>query len=188
MGGRFAGGISSLCQSSFEEGVRIPMLKLYDAGRRNDVLLDLIVANVRTPEEWIGDVDAKVASCWKGQEQLTKLIDKYGFEQLNATCDHLVEYAEQTTRQAISQIPSGEYREEMLFVDENEVTGGPVSLDVIVRIEGDRATLDLSSSPAPGQRLNQCPRWYRPKAVTRAPFKSLLPTRCDCQPRLCAAD
>jgi len=78
IGGRFAGGISSLCQSSFEEGVRIPMLKLYDAGRRNDALLEVIVANVRTPEEWVGDVDAKVASCWKGQEQLHKLLDKYG--------------------------------------------------------------------------------------------------------------
>ena len=174
VGGRFAGGISSLCQSSFEEGVRIPMLKLYDAGKRNQVLLDLIVANVRTPEEWVGDVDAKVASCWKGQEQLTKLIDKYGLEQFNATCDHLIDYAEHTTREAIRQIPSGEYREEMLFVDENEVTGGPVPLEVVIRIDGDHATIDLSSSPPQVNASINAPL-VSTKAVTRAPFKSLLP-------------
>ena len=138
------------------------MLKLYDAGTRNDNLLELIVANVRTPEEWVGDVDAKVASCWKGQEQLTKLIDKYGFEQLNATCDHLVEYAEQITRQAISQIPSGEYREEMLFVDENEVTGGPVPLDVIVRIEA-TGPRSICRPAHPRSTPRSTPRWYRPR-------------------------
>lgn len=174
IGGRFAGGISSLCQSSFEEGVRIPMLKLYDAGKRNDVLLEQIVANVRTPEEWVGDVDAKVASCWKGQEQLTKLIDKYGMEQFNATCDYLVDYSERVTRAAIRQIPSGEYVEEALFEDENEVTGGPVPLKVVIRVDGDQVTLDLSSAPPQVNASINAP-FVSTKAVTRAPFKALLP-------------
>jgi N-methylhydantoinase B len=174
IGGRFAGGISSLCQSSFEEGVRIPMLKLYDAGTRNDALLEVIVANVRTPEEWVGDVDAKVASCWKGQEQLKKLLDKYGMEKFNATCDYLVDYAERATRAAIRQIPSGEYREEMLFEDENEVTGGPVPLEVVVRIDGDHATVDLSASPPQVNASINAPL-VSTKAVTRAPFKAIVP-------------
>lgn len=174
IGGRFAGGISSLCQSSFEEGVRIPMLKLYDAGKRNDVLLEQIVANVRTPEEWVGDVDAKVASCWKGQEQMTKLIDKYGMEQFNATCDHLVDYSERVTRAAIRHIPSGEYVEEALFEDENEVTGGPVPLKVVIRVDGDQVTLDLSSAPPQVNASINAP-FVSTKAVTRAPFKALLP-------------
>lgn len=173
VGGRFAGGISSLCQSSFEEGVRIPPLKLYDAGRRNADLLELIVANVRTPEEWVGDVDAKVASCWKGQEQLKKLIDKYGLDQFNATCDYLVEYSERVTRAAIRQIPAGEYREEALFEDENEVTGGPVPLQVVIRISGDQATVDLSASPPQVQASINAPL-VSTKAVTRAPFKAIV--------------
>ena len=175
VGGRFAGGISSLCQSSFEEGVRIPMLKLYEAGRRNNTLLDLIVANVRTPEEWEGDVDAKVASCWKGQEQLAKLLDKYGMEQFDATCDYLVEYAERATRAAIRQIPAGEYREQMLFEDENEVTGGPVPLDVVIRIEDDHATVDLSTSPPQVNASINAPL-VSTKSMTRAPFKSIVPS------------
>ena len=174
IGGRFAGGISSRCESSFEEGVRIPMLKLYDAGKRNDVLLEQIVANVRTPEEWVGDVDAKVASCWKGQEQLAKLLDKFGVEQFDATCDYLVDYSERVTRAAIRQIPSGEYREEALFEDENEVTGGPVPLNVVVRIDGDQATVDLSAAPPQVNASINAPL-VSTKSVTRAPFKALLP-------------
>jgi N-methylhydantoinase B len=175
VGGRFPGGISSLCQSSFEEGVRIPMLKLYDAGKRNDVLLEQIVANVRTPEEWAGDVDAKVASCWKGQEQMAKLLDKYGLEKFNSTCDYLVDYAERVTREAIRQIPSGEYREEALFEDENEVTGGPVPLKVVIRIDGGHATIDLSGAPPQVNASINAP-FVSTKAVTRAPFKSILPS------------
>ena len=174
VGGRFAGGISSLCQSSFEEGVRIPMLKLYDAGKRNDVLLEQIVANVRTPEEWVGDVDAKVASCWKGQEQFAKLLEKYGLEKFDSTCDYLVDYAERVTREAIRQIPSGEYREEALFEDENEVTGGPVPLKVVIKIEGDQATIDLSAAPPQVNASINAP-FVSTKAVTRAPFKSIIP-------------
>src|SRR5260370_12954067 len=105
MGGRFAGGISSERSESFEEGVRIPPLKLYDRGKRNEVLLEAIVANVRTPEEWVGDVDAKVASCKRGAEQLVKLIDKYGLGPFEATCDYLVDYSERATRPAITQLP-----------------------------------------------------------------------------------
>jgi Hydantoinase B/oxoprolinase len=91
IGGRFAGGISSVCSESFEEGVRIPPLKLYDRGKRNEVVLEAIAANVRTPEEWIGDVDAKFASCRRGAEQLNKLVGKYGLRQFESTCDYLVD-------------------------------------------------------------------------------------------------
>ncbi len=174
IGGRFAGGISSLCQSSFEEGVRIPMLKLYDAGKRNDALLEQIVANVRTPEEWVGDVDAKVASCWKGQEQLAKLLDRYGVEKFDSTCDYLVDYAERVTREAIRQIPSGEYREETIFEDENEVTGGPVPLQVVIRIADGHATIDLSAAPPQVNASINVPL-VSTKSVTRAPFKSIIP-------------
>ena len=65
---------------------------------------------------------ALAASCWKGQEQLTKLLNRYGTEKFDSTCDYLVDYAERVTREAIRQIPSGEYREETIFEDENEVT------------------------------------------------------------------
>ena len=60
IGGRFPGGFSSQCTETYEEGLRLPMLKLYDAGVRNEALLDTILANVRVSDEWLGDVEAKI--------------------------------------------------------------------------------------------------------------------------------
>src|SRR5919106_674371 len=80
IGGRFAGGFSSQCTETFEEGLRLPVIKLYRAGQRNDALLETILANVRTPEEWLGDVEAKSAGCWRGEQELRGLMGKYGGE------------------------------------------------------------------------------------------------------------
>ena len=173
IGGRFAGGISSVCSESFEEGLRIPPLKLYDRGQRNEVVLETIAANVRTPEEWIGDVEAKVASCRRGAEQLSKLVDQYGLRQFESTCDYLVDYAERATRSAISQIPDGEYIEESLFDEETEVTGGPVPLKVVLRIQGDSAVIDLSSAP-PQVRASINSPLVTTKAMARAAIKAIV--------------
>jgi N-methylhydantoinase B/oxoprolinase/acetone carboxylase alpha subunit len=173
VGGRFAGGISSVCSESFEEGVRIPPLKLYDRGQRNEVVLETIAANVRTPEEWIGDVDAKVASCRRGAEQLDKLVNKYGLHQFESTCDYLVDYSERATRSAISQIPDGEYIEESLFDEETEVTDGPVPLKVVLRIQGDSAVIDLSSAP-PQVRASINSPLVTTKAMARAAIKAIV--------------
>jgi N-methylhydantoinase B/oxoprolinase/acetone carboxylase alpha subunit len=173
IGGRFAGGISSVCSESFEEGVRIPPLKLYDRGKRNEVVLEAIAANVRTPEEWIGDVDAKFASCRRGAQQLNKLVDKYGLRQFESTCDYLVDYSERATRSAISQIPDGEYIEESLFDEETEVTSGPVPLKVVLRIQGDSAVIDLSSAP-PQVRASINSPLVTTKAMARAAIKAIV--------------
>ncbi|MBV8770973.1 MAG: hydantoinase B/oxoprolinase family protein [Deltaproteobacteria bacterium] len=173
IGGRFAGGISSVCSESFEEGVRIPPLKLYDQGSRNEAMLEAIVANVRTPEEWIGDVEAKVASCRRGAEQLNKLIDRYGLSQFEATCDYLVDYSENATRNAISRIPDGEYTEQSVFDEETEVTGGPVPLKVILRILGDSAVIDLSSAPPQVKASINSPL-VTTKAMARAAMKAIV--------------
>jgi N-methylhydantoinase B len=175
VGGRFAGGISSQCRESYEEGVRIPPLKLYDRGIRNEPLLEAIVANVRTPEEWVGDVDAKVASCRRGAEQIVKLVNKYGLPQFESTCDYLVDYSERVTRSAIAQIPDGEYIEESSFDEETEVTGGPLPLKVIVRIHGDSAVIDLSAAPPQVEASINSPL-VTTKAMARAALKAIVPS------------
>jgi N-methylhydantoinase B len=173
IGGRFAGGISSQCSESFEEGVRIPPLKLYERGICNDALLETIVANVRTPEEWVGDVEAKVASCQRGAEQIAKLLDKYGMQQYQATCDYLVDYSERATRAAISHIPDGEYIEESLFDEETEVTGGPLLLKMVLRILGDSAVIDLSAAPPQVKASINSPL-VMTRAVSRAALKAIV--------------
>jgi len=106
-------------------------------------------------------------------EQLNKLADKYGLHQFEATCDYLVDYSERATRSAISQIPDGEYIQESLFDEETEVTGGPVPLKVILRIQGDSAVIDLSSAPPQVKASINSPL-VTTKAMARAAMKAIV--------------
>jgi len=147
-GGRFAGGFSSQCTESYEEGMRLPAVKLYTEGQRNDALLDMILANVRTPEEWLGDVEAKVAGCWRGAQELQRPLEKYGLETFISCCDHLMDHSEQATRAAIREIPDGRYEQEDIFEDDG--FGNPVTLKlkVALHVVGDTLTADFSGTDA----------------------------------------
>jgi len=147
IGGRFAGGFTILCTESFEEGVRIPIVKFYQAGRRDDAVADLIAANVRNPQEWLGDVDAKIAGCRRGEQELGLLLDKYGPEVYAATCDYLQDYAERATRAAIRAIPPGQYSTEDFFEDDGLGTPGvALPIRIKLRAESDALTIDLTGT------------------------------------------
>lgn len=147
IGGRFPGGFSSQCTESYEEGMRITPVKLDDAGVRNLGLLQIIEANVRAPEEWIGDVEAKIAGCRRGEQELRAIVEKYGLEVFNSSCDYFVDYAEKATRDAISKIAPGEY----LYTDsfEDDGLGGAdvaMPLRVALRVTGDSLTVDFTGT------------------------------------------
>jgi len=147
IGGRFPGGFSSQCVEAFEEGFRIPPVKLDDAGQRNQALLQMIEANVRAPEEWIGDVEAKIAGCRRGEQELRTVAEKYGLEVFNSSCDYFVDYAERATRAAIRAIAPGEYVYDDSFEDDG--MGGEnvaMPLRVALRVEGDSLTVDFSGT------------------------------------------
>ena len=147
IGGRFAGGFSSQCTETFEEGLRLPIVKLYAEGRRNEGLLDTILANVRTPEEWLGDAEAKIAGCWRGEQEIVRMLEKYGVETFSASCDYLMDYAERETRAAIRAIPDGVYDHHDFFEDDGFGTEGvELRLNVALRISGDRLTADFSGT------------------------------------------
>lgn len=148
IGGRFAGGFSSQCTESFEEGLRLPVVKLCSAGHRNEALLETILANVRTPEEWLGDVEAKIAGCWRGEQEMRTLLDKYGQETLAASCAYLIDYAEQATRAAIRAIPDGRYVQEDFFEDDGFGNEVALKLKVALQVSEDTLTADFSGTDA----------------------------------------
>ncbi len=149
IGGRFPGGFSSQCTEIFEEGVRIPTVKLYSEGNRNEDLLETILANVRVSEEWLGDVEAKIAGCWRGEQEIKALLDKYGLDTYNSCCDYLIDYAERATRAAIQSIPLGEYIYNDTFEEDGLGTEGvALPLKLTLRAEGDSLTADFTGTAA----------------------------------------
>jgi N-methylhydantoinase B len=146
IGGRFPGGFSSQCTETFEEGMRLPVVKLYSKGQRNNDLLQTILANVRTPEEWLGDVEAKIAGCWRGEQEMRALLDKYGVETFTSCCDYLIDYAERETRAAIRSIPDGRYVHEDIFEDDGFGNKVALKLKVALQVEGDTLTADFTGT------------------------------------------
>src|SRR5215470_2873237 len=145
-GGRFAGGFSSQCTETYEEGLRLPPLKLYSEGRRNQALLDMILANVRTPDEWLGDVEAKVAGCWRGAQEMQRPLEKYGLETFTSCCEHLMDHAEQATRTAIRGMPDGQYVQEDIFEDDGFGNEVALKLKVTLNISGDQLIADFTGT------------------------------------------
>lgn len=155
VGGRFPGSSSSRCRSSYEEGLRIPLSKLVEGGRRNQAILDIVHANVRVPSEWQGDMDAKIAGCMKGVEQTERLVRKHGWDRYAASCDHVIEYAERSMRAAIAKAPDGIYRAEFMIPDDGLEEGGRIELRLAMEIAGDRMRFDFAgSSPQVAGALN----------------------------------
>jgi N-methylhydantoinase B len=145
IGGRFPGGQSVVCAEIFEEGLRLPCVKLYDEGRPNQALLELIAANVRTPDDVIGDLEGQAAACRRGIAGVRELVDKYGLERFEACIEQLHRFSERVVRGAIAKIPDGDYPYREHF--EEDGVGGPgIDLRLCVKIRGDSAVVDFTGS------------------------------------------
>jgi N-methylhydantoinase B len=121
----------------FQEGLRIPPLKIYDAGAPNETFFAMLERNVRIPETVRGDLDGQLAACQAGVRGVRLLADRYGAAQLRAYMAELLDRAERMTRDAIEKIPDGTYH----FVDYLDHDG--FDLDTRIRIE---ATITIAGS------------------------------------------
>lgn len=145
IGGRFPGGQSSVCTEIYEEGLRLPCVKLYDEGRPNNALLEVIAGNVRTPDDVIGDLEGQAAACRRGIRGVQKLLDKYGLPRFEAAIDQLHRYSERVVRTAIAKIPDGEYAWDEYF--EEDGIGGPgINLKLCLKVRGDSIIVDFTGS------------------------------------------
>jgi N-methylhydantoinase B len=129
VGGMSAGSVPTNATEIYQEGLRIPPLKLREAGVFNETLVKLLRQNVRIPDTVMGDLNAQVAACTVGARRLAEIADAYGDNQLRAIFDELLTRSELMTRQALRQIPEGTYR----FVDYLDNDG--IELDKPIRIE-----------------------------------------------------
>ena len=165
IGGRFPGGFSSQCTETYEEGIRLPNLKLYDGGVRNEPMVQLLKANVRAADEWMGDIDAKLSGCRRGIREFEAVLEKYGMDDVNACFDYLVDYGEQASRRAIGAVTPGDYAREIMLRDDGFGTDGvAMPIRLTLRFRPDHLIVDFTgTAPQAGARLI-CPtatRWGR---------------------------
>jgi len=144
VGGMSAGSMP-LAREIYQEGLRIPPILLVRGGRFDRELLNLILSNVRTPEEREGDLLAQCMAIRRGEQRLLELVAKYGSATVNRNMTALKDYSERMMRAAIRRLPRGKYRFED-FLDGDGITDGPVRIRVLVTIHGDRATIDFTGS------------------------------------------
>jgi N-methylhydantoinase B len=145
MGGRVPGGNAADSNEIWEEGLRIPPSKIYEAGRVNTTLLRIIEHNVRVPERNLGDLRAQVAALDLAEKEMLKLFADYPIAEFRAYVTDLIDYTERLTRAAIRDLPDGEYA----FTDWNDddgIGGGPVKIHVTLQVRGDEITVDFTGT------------------------------------------
>ena len=106
IGGALAGSMGP-AREIYQEGLRIPPVKLYEEGRRNDGVLAVFLANVRTPAEREGDLSAQVAACRIGERRLREIVGRYGAAETQRYAGHLLEYSAEMMRGALAELPAG---------------------------------------------------------------------------------
>jgi N-methylhydantoinase B/oxoprolinase/acetone carboxylase alpha subunit len=138
-------GSMPLATSIYQEGLRIPPVKLVRRGEIVDDVMALILANVRTPIEREGDLTAQIASNRTGERRVLAIAEKYGADTVTAYMRHLQSYAERMIREAIKAIPDGSYRFEDCMDDDGQ-GNGPLPIVVTITIDGDHARVDFAGT------------------------------------------
>jgi N-methylhydantoinase B len=132
VGGAYPGSMG-LCREIYQEGVRIPPVKLMRRGAMDADILAMLLNNVRTPEEREGDLGAQIAACHTGAERLREVCSRYGLERARRAAGHLQEYSEELMRAFLQRVPAGVYRAED-FLDGDGISDRPVKIVVTVSI------------------------------------------------------
>jgi N-methylhydantoinase B len=145
MGGNVAGSLTPSNYEVFQEGIRIPPLKLYKKDVLSEDLLKLIMNNVRVPADNWGDLRAMVTALRVGERRVHELIERYGLEDFLSARDDCLDYAEARARAVIARIPSGTYRFHD-YLDDDVASEIPVRLAVAVTIKGDSIHMDFTGT------------------------------------------
>jgi N-methylhydantoinase B len=145
IGGMVPGSISGLATEIFQEGLRIPFVKVFERGEPVRGLLNLILANVRVPDESEGDFYAMVSCCATGRRRIEEMVQRFGLPTIEESMRQILERGEQRMRKAISELRPGIYRYEDYF-DSDALTGKSVLLRIAVTIDDKGILCDFTGS------------------------------------------
>jgi N-methylhydantoinase B len=137
------GRVSSDNHDVFEEGLFIPLVKLYDKGVLNQSVLDMIRWNVRTSDEVVGDIRSQIAANHVCAEKVCQMLDESGLDSLDELADQVISLTERSIREEIEKIPDGIYRAEGII---EQLKGDDLVIRAAVEIKGSDVLVDLAGS------------------------------------------
>ena len=148
IGGRI---LSAEAREVFEEGLRIPIMKLFDGGEPNEILVQIVRTNVRQPDEVIGDFYAQTACNDAGGRALLEMMDEFGLDSIDAVSEEIIRRSEPAVRAEIRKLPDGEWHNETWSDGFEE----PIVVRCAVRVAGDEIFIDFTgSSPQSTRGIN----------------------------------
>jgi N-methylhydantoinase B len=147
VGGMSPGSVSAAATDTFQEGVRIPIVRAFSKGKRNDDLFDVFLANMRIPDEREGDFEAMLGTARIAQRRLITLVEEFGFENQRAYVRHLLDRAEARMRARIATIPSGLFEYE-IAMDPRGETAQPLIIRAKIEVKGDKLRVDFTGTSA----------------------------------------
>jgi N-methylhydantoinase B len=145
VGGRVPGSNASDSTEIYQEGLRIPVLKLYEGGAINETVERIIARNVRVPDRVLGDLRAQYAASQVGVRELGALFTRYGRQEARAYFAELLDYAERLTREEIRNWPKGTFRFTD-YIDDDGMSPDPIPIQVALTVHGDHISVDYAGT------------------------------------------
>lgn len=155
-GGMVPGGFTSTATEIHQEGLRIPPVKLVRAGVMDDDILQMVLNNIRVPEERIGDIKAQIGALKVGERRLTALLDRYGADVVEQGIVELKARSERQMRAYIESVPDGVY-EAVAYCDSDGVVNEKLAIRLKMTVRGSDIDFDFRGSSPPCQGPMNCP-------------------------------
>lgn len=176
MGGMAAGSYAATATEVFQEGLRIPPLKLLRKGQMNEDVLAMMKQNVRRPDMLMGDLQAQLASLHVGEVGMQGLVKRFGADTIVGASQQLLDGSEKAMRAMIGRIPDGHYSFED-FLDDDGILPDPIRIHTAIEVKGDEMIVDLSGCGKQAQGpVNATPAssvsavYYAVMAISDKPF------------------
>ncbi|MGZ9817773.1 hydantoinase B/oxoprolinase family protein [Peribacillus simplex] len=145
IGGIVPGGFAAEATEVFQEGIRLPPVKIINEGKDNEAVWKIMLANVRTPRHNYGDLRALISSVNLGESRLSELIIKYGKEIFTQTVDDLLDYSERRMRAELKEIPNGYYNFED-YIENDGIEDKTFTIKANVYVEDEEVIVDYTGT------------------------------------------
>lgn len=159
----------------YQEGLRIPATKIYDAGEPLNDVINIITINSRLSDDALGDLNSQIAACRTGERRLCEIIEKHGLATFKRSVQDIFKQSEIMDKEQISRIIDGVYKAEG-YLDNDGVSSEPVLVKVKVTVDGDYLKIDLNGSSPQTRGLSNC-GLAQTISACRVAFKHLIGPR-----------